>query len=905
MNWASADSGRIRPSSAKSLRSEEDKFVPILSHKLKKVGGYSLRSWLTRRGKSFQDHPTSEHKEELRSVFELFELNDNPGFFPSSSFVVACKMLSILQDPRLLPPLPPILTFLEFESQLKKLGYGKRDILVELYNPETRRWLEDTKSMLDDSMPANLKLLHMRRQKSIQSLPMSDDDKGELSPYHLQQFASRPERDSSSVSAAKVSLAEERSPAASMQTEVVIMVLFGRHAPSNVFSLKKMAEVALLAEIRGQSQRTAFKKVGPSMTWGEALKFRYSSDASVDSGEKVSLSVVCKAHQSPALFSGDPVLVNVRRFESKDRWISLECRAINHDTFEMCLSFRRVSRSCAPALAASELSSEGLDSAANEGMVSTGELEEAAEENEERLRRLIAWEEGVDLVASKHHEGKESEGIFFPDGQHLRAFCGRTMTVYSEPEEVAAKLKTNFARDFPFERWSSEKGRRSSLKNVQAKIKNLSSLKFLSYIQKSNRDEAPAQFVKLALKGRHCVGLDESGNIFSWGDSKVKGPLNLMMKEYDDKVVERMINKSFSTKEVEVLDANQEQQRIKQRNDDWEMYLQNKSDFICMLQSKPFILKSMLTVFVFDVALGVSHCAALSREGHVYTWGCGDYGKLGHGGLWDVAQPRLVQALQRRRSIQIACGANHTLALTDNSMLWTWGDGRFGQLGHGNFQDSGLPRKVMDPESERQEHLRVRLMACGEDFSAAITSESRLLTWGNGWHGQLGHRRMTAEAGRTRRSDVDQLFLRVPSLSLLTQPKQETARGNSGRGRGNAEDPRMQEILNRLKVYEAKMRCNLGFASSPASLQDDGRARACSLPRPVALLSDIDMHNIACGSRHVLAYSQSPPRVWAWGEGRGNKLGQGTCFDQYEPSEILAASVCDGDMMLLRARAGA
>ena len=58
---------------------------------------------------------------------------------------------------------------------------------------------------------------------------------------------------------------------------------------------------------------------------------------------------------------------------------------------------------------------------------------------------------------------------------------------------------------------------------------------------------------------------------------------------------------------------------------------------------------------------------------------------LGHMGLWDEAVPRLVEALSKRRCILVASGANHTLAVTDNGSLWSWGDNRFGQLGHGTL----------------------------------------------------------------------------------------------------------------------------------------------------------------------------------------------------------------------------
>lgn len=56
--------------------------------------------------------------------------------------------------------------------------------------------------------------------------------------------------------------------------------------------------------------------------------------------------------------------------------------------------------------------------------------------------------------------------------------------------------------------------------------------------------------------------------------------------------------------------------------------------------------------------------------------------------------PRQVEHISKRRAIMIACGSNHVLAVTDNGSLWSWGDGRWGQLGHGNAGDVGKPAKV-------------------------------------------------------------------------------------------------------------------------------------------------------------------------------------------------------------------
>ena len=69
-------------------------------------------------------------------------------------------------------------------------------------------------------------------------------------------------------------------------------------------------------------------------------------------------------------------------------------------------------------------------------------------------------------------------------------------------------------------------------------------------------------------------------------------------------------------------------------------------------------------------------------RGELYTWGLASSGELGHGG-WtpiEVAVPRMITSLQRTRIVSVACGANHTLAISETGQLWSCGRGRHGQV---------------------------------------------------------------------------------------------------------------------------------------------------------------------------------------------------------------------------------
>lgn len=56
------------------------------------------------------------------------------------------------------------------------------------------------------------------------------------------------------------------------------------------------------------------------------------------------------------------------------------------------------------------------------------------------------------------------------------------------------------------------------------------------------------------------------------------------------------------------------------------------------------------------------------------------YGRLGHGDNLTQLKPKLVQTLLGQRVVQVACGSRdaQTLALTEDGVVYSWGDGDFG-----------------------------------------------------------------------------------------------------------------------------------------------------------------------------------------------------------------------------------
>jgi len=83
----------------------------------------------------------------------------------------------------------------------------------------------------------------------------------------------------------------------------------------------------------------------------------------------------------------------------------------------------------------------------------------------------------------------------------------------------------------------------------------------------------------------------------------------------------------------------------------------------------------------------------------------------------------------------IGCGDAHNCALTGNGIVHSWGDNSAGQLGIAhNYTEITRPRQVLTPSGHH-----IAQIACGANFSAALSSAGRVFTWGLGGSGQLAH----------------------------------------------------------------------------------------------------------------------------------------------------------------------
>ncbi|KAK8557332.1 hypothetical protein V6N13_013606 [Hibiscus sabdariffa] len=154
-----------------------------------------------------------------------------------------------------------------------------------------------------------------------------------------------------------------------------------------------------------------------------------------------------------------------------------------------------------------------------------------------------------------------------------------------------------------------------------------------------------------------------------------------------------------------------------------------------VLTPKP--LESNVVLDVLQIAGGARHVTLLTKQGEVFTWGEESGGRLGHGVEKDFSHPRLVEFLALTNVESVASGEYHTCVVSASGDLFSWGDGTHnaGILGHGTDASHWIPRRV----SGALDGLQVLSIACGAWHSALATTDGKLFTFGDGKFGVLGH----------------------------------------------------------------------------------------------------------------------------------------------------------------------
>jgi alpha-tubulin suppressor-like RCC1 family protein/phosphodiesterase/alkaline phosphatase D-like protein len=150
---------------------------------------------------------------------------------------------------------------------------------------------------------------------------------------------------------------------------------------------------------------------------------------------------------------------------------------------------------------------------------------------------------------------------------------------------------------------------------------------------------------------------------------------------------------------------------------------------------------------VVAIAAGPFHNLALCEDGTIISWGYNNHGQLGDGTKVTRRAPVVVPpvgALASMQVVAVAAGAYQSFALGADGTVAAWGYNDEGELGNGSTLGSATPVAV--DRSDALADKRVAALAAGQYHTLALTTDGTLVSWGYNKTGQLGNNSTAAAA---------------------------------------------------------------------------------------------------------------------------------------------------------------
>ena len=145
---------------------------------------------------------------------------------------------------------------------------------------------------------------------------------------------------------------------------------------------------------------------------------------------------------------------------------------------------------------------------------------------------------------------------------------------------------------------------------------------------------------------------------------------------------------------------------------------------------------------IFYIATGESHSAILSLTPRLYVYGKNYFGQLGVNNSQYIYNPRKIELSEKIKISKVICGGDHSLLLTEDNVLYSWGLNIFGQLGLGDYLNKKAPCKVELHTASMGNLAKNEVVidiAAGAQHSMILTSKNKIYTCGYAANSSLGY----------------------------------------------------------------------------------------------------------------------------------------------------------------------
>ncbi|MFT7807611.1 putative E3 ubiquitin-protein ligase HERC6 [Arapaima gigas] len=189
------------------------------------------------------------------------------------------------------------------------------------------------------------------------------------------------------------------------------------------------------------------------------------------------------------------------------------------------------------------------------------------------------------------------------------------------------------------------------------------------------------------------------------------------------------------------------------RGSDGQLGIENLPDYITKPRKVLIPILQSIPIPIVQVACGSQHSLALTAAGDVYSWGLNRHGQLGHGKKFPTVNvPIRIQCLVGLPVTQIAAGGEFSLVLSLSGLVYCCGANGAGQLGLNRVDVKGRFNMCVVPALKT---LSISSICCGEAHTAVLTKDGSVFTFGEGSHGQLGHNSTSNELRPRRVESLD------------------------------------------------------------------------------------------------------------------------------------------------------
>jgi alpha-tubulin suppressor-like RCC1 family protein len=140
---------------------------------------------------------------------------------------------------------------------------------------------------------------------------------------------------------------------------------------------------------------------------------------------------------------------------------------------------------------------------------------------------------------------------------------------------------------------------------------------------------------------------------------------------------------------------------------------------------RPIMVEGFESARVRRVLAGADVAFAIGEDGELFSWGFDRTVTLGHGDLQDQPSPKRVEALRGVRTSSVAVGSFHAVALTEEGLVYVWGESRERSL----LGDLHVERELLPKPVEALRGVRVGSVAAAHDRSYVVADTGELWAW--------------------------------------------------------------------------------------------------------------------------------------------------------------------------------